>query len=979
MKNIQSHQEEYHQEENQLEMTSDVCEVDFEQEKEFETHMSRQKDQKNRKFNYDMNEKKAKKKLLKGANRVDHLDVEIKPTCVNMRFSDGSFKEVVLPLIKVWHKKVGESIKFQENEVKIIESITGTDLKVRHMDTKLVILVNNNRIVIHVYNGTQNLMVQGKNFEEFAINHLQPYFTEVIEKDIEKIENFNSNVKEMFGKRMKVKQKSQNKKFPCPQCRVKSSTVADLRMHMKSSHSQLSITNSSKNNKKSKRSCKILIEDDSLLDDSEEDSIIIPLEEKTEMQPEKPDFDCDWLSCDFKSSNRDVLIRHRENEHIPYLREKYLNKPDFTPESRSSSSIDQKVNCEYCSLETETKAQLETHIEKKHIQIQEERSNSQQNAEIEEVDPSPESIVICGTCGKSFEDEKRYMDHLYLHDTVKIVECKDCDKVFGEPIDLEWHMKTEHEVNIFSTESSPIKTFVGECCPFCKLQFQSLEKLKTHIKNVHISEDAKVIYEDEILVERSETCFKCTECDFIGNNNELKTHKHSKHDKEVPFPCEKCGLVLANFALLKEHMEQVHSSVQYSCNFCNFTDNDKKEIEYHLSNDHEEFVILHKMAYQVNELSEKSNHVEAFCTDMTNLLQNILDNQNEIKQELFLIRNSQSAKHTQNTAEKVEATQQRYSSTASSARGTPPPSSTGRSSSPLPVRPQEVSKPKTLYIGDSISSNVNIDALEKATKTQFITAKAYSSTYDTVTNVAKHAARFPKANFTAVIPDKLQNEEFENLIIQAGSVDITNLKTNVEPSKNSEYFKQVAVMSANNLFSACERAVGENPNLKKVVLMKQPPRYDPVTVDPCSIKPVLSELFNSTLVQCWMSSKLKDRIFLGSHNIDCTGGIREARYRETQTGRFDGLHLLGSSGKKAYTNSVLNILNLAEMVDPDFNHSHCPQTRYQTWKKSFNWENDVDIRGSTNVRGAHAQQNKRYEIPTQNRFTGLADNYQGNY
>ena len=39
MKNIQSHQEEYHQEENQLEMTSDVCEVDFEQEKEFETHI----------------------------------------------------------------------------------------------------------------------------------------------------------------------------------------------------------------------------------------------------------------------------------------------------------------------------------------------------------------------------------------------------------------------------------------------------------------------------------------------------------------------------------------------------------------------------------------------------------------------------------------------------------------------------------------------------------------------------------------------------------------------------------------------------------------------------------------------------------------------------------------------------------------------------------------------------------------------------
>ena len=300
-------------------MTCDVCEDNFQQENEFETHMSRHNDQNNRIFNYDMNEKKAQKKLLKGANRVENLDVEIKPTCVNMRFSDGSFKEVVLPLIKVWHNKVGESIKFQEIEVKIIESITGTDLKVRHMDTKLVMLVNNDRIVIHVYNGTQNLMVQGKNFEAFAKNHLQPYFTEVIEKEIEKIVNFNKNVRETFGQRMEVKQKSQNKKFPCPQCRVKSSTVADLRKHMKCSHSQL---RSIKRSKKSKRTVKILNEDDSLLDDSGDDSVIIPIEDKMKIQPEKPVMNCDWMSCDFKYSDIAVIIKHREDEHIPHLREK---------------------------------------------------------------------------------------------------------------------------------------------------------------------------------------------------------------------------------------------------------------------------------------------------------------------------------------------------------------------------------------------------------------------------------------------------------------------------------------------------------------------------------------------------------------------------------------------------------------------------------------------------------------------------------
>ena len=210
-----------------------------------------------------------------------------------------------------------------------------------------------------------------------------------------------------------------------------------------------------------------------------------------------------------------------------------------------------------------------------------------------------------------------------------------------------------------------------------------------------------------------------------------------------------------------------------------------------------------------------------------------------------------------------------------------------------------------------------------ATKTKIKTAKAYSAIYDTVSNVAKKAAKIPDANFSQVIPTKLETEEFENLIIQAGSVDITNLRTNVEPSKHAEYFKQETVQSAKNLFKSCENAASSNPNLKRVILMKQTPRYDPLNVDPSALKPVLSNLFNNTLVQCWMSSDQKDRIHVGTHDIECTGSIREARYRETKTGRLDGLHLFGSSGQKTYTNSVLNILKTVGMVEPSFDHSEC--------------------------------------------------------
>ena len=118
------------------------------------------------------------------------------------------------------------------------------------------------------------------------------------------------------------------------------------------------------------------------------------------------------------------------------------------------------------------------------------------------------------------------------------------------------------------------------------------------------------------------------------------------------------------------------------------------------------------------------------------------------------------------------------------------------------------------------------------------------------------------------------------------------------------------------------------PALKSVVIMKQTPRYDPLDVDPLGLKAALSQLFNNILVEMWLSSPLKDKIFVGSHNIDCSGAIQSARYRHTKTGRFDGVHLYGASGSKAYTKSVLNILRSASVIssEDDF-HLSCAQSR----------------------------------------------------
>ena len=247
--------------------------------------------------------------------------------------------------------------------------------------------------------------------------------------------------------------------------------------------------------------------------------------------------------------------------------------------------------------------------------------------------------------------------------------------------------------------------------------------------------------------------------------------------------------------------------------------------------------------------------------------------------------------------------------------------------------------------------------------------KAYGSVRDNVKNVAKDAAKIPAANFAEVVPTQLGKQKYKTMIIQSGSTDITNLNTKENPEEHIEYFKDVAIESATNLFLVVTNELKTHPSLRKVVIMKQIPRYDPPHIDPLAIKPNLSELFNNTLTKLWMDldPTMKKKIFIGNHNIECSGAIREARYRETRSGRYDGVHLYGPSGQKTFTQSVLNILRAAGVTSDEHNfHLSCEQTKYQ----QHNW------RTIRNVKRQHLPVNKRYIRPQeQHQFTPVYNRY----
>ena len=86
---------------------------------------------------------------------------------------------------------------------------------------------------------------------------------------------------------------------------------------------------------------------------------------------------------------------------------------------------------------------------------------------------------------------------------------------------------------------------------------------------------------------------------------------------------------------------------------------------------------------------------------------------------------------------------------------------------------------------------------------------------------------FPEKNFLDVIDIELSKGSYDTLVIGGGTVDITNIDTVNEPFENIAALREMATDSAQKLFSIAEASLHHHPSLKKVVLLKRPPRYDP--------------------------------------------------------------------------------------------------------------------------------------------------------
>ena len=707
--------------------------------------------------------------------------------------------------------------------------------------------------------------------------------------------------------------------------------------------------------------------------------------------------------CDYNCVEERDLNTHEDSHNAEKMKCYECDYTTLIDAELASHINDQHVSkfpCDQCDNVYTKDTDLNTHKKSKHTSSEEIMDVQIENASF-----------YCQLCGKYFEEFDLFAKHsVKEHGQSAGVKCNVCEKRFVDYRALETHIEEEHgsvhvleknQVNFKCSRCNKIiRTKIGEqrhnelFCEECGKC--SSERVSFDIHNAVHHEPTDLLTSDR--------CEKTYE----GNKNTMNHQCDPKPTQNIY--CERCPYISKNLDGIITHMKKEHRGRE-KCEFCDYIAETREDMTDHIYTKHEDLGILNMLGQQQKYVTDSfdlfKDEMSGVIKSLSQVVIELLEGQNVMKQELFILRQNQISEKKLNDVVSLvnqkpitpevpkvpqptgrKPSQNISQSLSSSSSPAPAPAATktyaaatSRTAAPntsyLSSEPaRKDSKEKTLYVGDSVSSNINFNMLENAIKSKVMAVKAYSSVYDIKKNSMKAAARYPDKNFTDVIAENLENEHFDNLIVQAGSIDITNLNTKIDPTNNFDYFEQEAIMSATNLFTACERAAEQHQHLKNIIIMKQTPRYDPATIDPHSIKPVLSDIFNNRLTELWMASKHKNAIFVGNHNVACSGSIRESRYRVTKTGFYDGVHLYGSSGMKAYTNSVLNILNLAGMVDSEFNHSNCAQTRYFAQKSGFleneNWQSDIDTRKTSCGKRLYYQMNNtRYQVPTKNRFSGL--------
>ena len=120
-----------------------------------------------RRLEYELNDKVATAKLLKGAKRMP-IEIEENSTSSNIICSAGAWFHVVQPSASYWNDVKGEkTCKVGEYTIKVGGVKEGKERNGKHLNTKIVFYADRDKIVCHLYKTTQLILINGRGYKKF--------------------------------------------------------------------------------------------------------------------------------------------------------------------------------------------------------------------------------------------------------------------------------------------------------------------------------------------------------------------------------------------------------------------------------------------------------------------------------------------------------------------------------------------------------------------------------------------------------------------------------------------------------------------------------------------------------------------------------------------------------------------------------------------------------------------------------------------
>ena len=116
---------------------------------------------------------------------------------------------------------------------------SGKENKGKHVNTQVVFYADRDKVVCHMYNTTQLILVNGHGYKKFIDVFLKPFLISKTNKCLEDIEQLNDEVIKKFGpktvKRSDIKFKK-SPSYPCQDCDFTAKSVVSLKKHKKMEH-----------------------------------------------------------------------------------------------------------------------------------------------------------------------------------------------------------------------------------------------------------------------------------------------------------------------------------------------------------------------------------------------------------------------------------------------------------------------------------------------------------------------------------------------------------------------------------------------------------------------------------------------------------------------------------------------------------------------------------------------------------------------